>query len=371
MVKWPHQPQEDEQLGRVKGFWQKFSVFQVPADIVPFRGKAEARILLYLFMRARGFSYHSISQRDVCFVSRIETMAEKTSMTVRSVERGLANLAEQKLIYRANNRTSDRRRGRDGHFLAATVTLLNSHTGEILQTCPNNYALCLKNNVKPYLTIPSIALDEIFGMKKSSLVAVYLTTFLFASRFASETFSVYKQSLREASQMGRNAFNSAFKKLQQKNLLNYSRGILTIHDPATQKPVERWKKEPPWIQHDNAHYKILDHSTVTPEQWKSVMEDQKVLGHELQWLNAAMEGWSQKRECPMCHECFFCVDIHKARAICFRSTKENAKGGCGLNVSLAKLVKLLCFPDDKYLKTNTLQFIKDFIENEERKKYEP
>jgi hypothetical protein len=237
---------EEEQVGRTKGFWQRFSVFQIP-DLIKFKGKAEARILLYLYRAARGYCYYAQSEKDLSFPIRVETIAENTGISVASVKRALRNLEKLRYLKKENNKcldkaakdydsSADRRRGKKGKFGAGKITLLNPETGEVLQTRPGQYAICQDGGLKPYLTIPSDALKEgeIQKMKNAEL-AVYLTALRFTSLAQSEEVVVSKKQLRKISGLGKHAFNRGFKKLKSSKLISYSQGILTVNDPKTLK----------------------------------------------------------------------------------------------------------------------------------------
>lgn len=277
-------------------------------------------LALLLYRQGAGVSYGSIeSGLDVSFKARVDTKAEASHLSPRSVKGAFRRLERDGFLVRRNQKSES------GRFKAARVYLLNPQTKERLLTRPGEYGL-LSSNANDehfhFITVPRASLDAINGMKHASSKAVYLSALCLASKAMEECVLVRRSLWQELSQLGRNAFSRGLRYCTGKKLFSYKKGVLTLHDPLTGKPTERWRSERVRIQHENTVWRF-DLNEVTPEQWRAVVE------RLLKQAIPAADKWTLSKEipCPHCGKAgAFSVNFSVAGYIC-HGCKEKGRLG--------------------------------------------
>jgi hypothetical protein len=315
---------KQEQQGKRPGIWVGYSRFEVPSFITEYGGQAEAHVLLLLYRRAAGTSYNSMTAADLTFTVRQDTLALNTGLTTRSVRNALVQLGKDKHIVRTRRKRSNKT------YLASRVTLLDGD-GQPLQTSPQHYGVCRENKVKPFITMPKVCLEALHGMTPSQK-GVYIAAHALASREKRESVYVAKEEWQILSGLAENAFNRGVKQCKSKGLLSYSSGVLTINDPQTRKPTQRWQHNRERIEHVNPEW-AFDLNDVTAEEWQYVVES--LLGRKLETDSS---GWTLRTACPFCaYKEKFHVNFSKAA---YRCHSCDAKGRLGWLVGLVKNVNM-------------------------------
>lgn len=230
------------------------------------------------------------------------------------------------------------------------MCLLNPETGEVLQTDPGQYGLLSSNSSDErfsFITIPKSSLDAINRMELACEKSVYIAALALVSKARNEVVAVDRQLWQQLAHLGRNAFGRGFKRCKNKKLFSYKRGILTLHDPLTGAPSERWRSPQVWIDHDNPKWKY-DLNKITPEQWHAVVE--KLLHQTF----PDVDGWTPTEKevhCPFCKQYGeFSVNFNVSGYRCH---------GCGEKGRLGQLVKQVRGTNMDAAK----QFIQETIEN--------
>jgi hypothetical protein len=312
---------EKKQESNLSGLWKGHSVFQADARVLGYGGEPAAVIALNLYQRASGMSYNCVKVTDVCVKVLNETLCERTGLSTRTVERGIKRLNADGHF--KSTRTRNKRTGRRG---ASAHTPLHPETREPLKTSPANFGLCAVNGLKPYITMTREALAQVNLMTKASHKAVYVAAFQISGLLLSTSFKMDKDFWRHAAHVGKNAFADGVKYCANKKLLSYKRGVLTLHDPLTGQPSERWKHEHGRIEHDNPKWKN-NLNDVTEDQWKIIIS--KLLPGK-EFITDA-DGWSCTTRgvvCPFCKTPrSFRVNFKRSQYQCFNDAcGENSKG---------------------------------------------
>lgn len=221
---------------------------------------------------------------------------------------------------------------------------------------PGEYGLLSSNSNDPhfsFITIPRASLDKIDFMKHAAEKSVYIAALALASKAMHEVIHVDRSLWQELSHLGRNAFSEGVKCCKTKKLFSYSKKILTLFDPLTGKPTERWRSPREWIDHENPTWKF-DLRKITPEQWHVIAEK---LFHQ---TFPDVDGWTpttKELRCPFCkqHDTF-AVNFHLSRYKCHNDDCLGQKG------MLGQLVKQVRGTNMDAAK----KFISETIEEKER-----
>ena len=281
--------------GKPSGIFSGFSTFQCPVTLLQYAGNPAVHLALLLYVQGAGTSYRSSETgADVSFLATIKRKAEVSGLSPRAVRSGFHRLEKDGYISLRMNRKTDA-----GRFRARRVFLLNPETGERLSTDPGSYGLLSSNASDEYfsfITVPRASLEAIHIMKHASEKAVYLAALCLVSKACDEVVFVERLLWRQLSHLGKNAFDRGVRYCISRKFLSYRKHVLTVNDPQTGKPTERWKNAGVRIEHENTHWKF-DLNTVTPEEWQTVVE--KLL-HE----SFAGDGWRHGKDiaCPFCGE---------------------------------------------------------------------
>jgi hypothetical protein len=302
--------------GKPDGIWIRYSNFEVPEYVTWYAGQAPGHILLVLYHRAES---HGLSDH-ISLKVKENSVAEETGLKPRTVRHAFAQLKRDQRIRREARHDKS-----DGTFLASAVTLLND-SGEPL-TRPQKWGVCRSNEIRPFITFPVACLDEINDMALASQKATYISALALVSQQKQESVYVQKDKWQELSGLGRNAFNSGVAFCKRKKLLSYSGEVLTVFDPKTHKPNERWKHPRKWIDHVDTKWKY-DLNDVPAERWQNFLEN--MLGRKFE---VGADGWTLRSECPFCRE-------HKQR---FRMNFQQSqfKCDCGQRGRLGQLIERL------------------------------
>ena len=235
-------------------------------------------------------------RRGKCFfLGKGRKIAEVSHLPERSVKFAFKQLVEHHVIERKPGRRNDA-----GKFGAGRVHLINPQTGKRLSTDPGRYGLLSSNVTDDYfsfITVPRPSLEEIHTMKHASEKAVYLAALCLVSKAMDECVFVDRSLWQELAHLGKNAFNRGVRYCIGRKLLSYRKHVLTLHDPQTGKPTERWKNKGVRVEHENAHWKY-DLDKFSSEEWRIVLE--KLLHESI----TSFDGWRtlQKIRCPFCGE---------------------------------------------------------------------
>ncbi len=282
--------------GKPSGIWTGFSTFQSPVTLLQYAGNPAMHLALLLYVQGAGVSYRSSETgADVSFLATIKRKAEVSGLSPRAVRSGFKRLEKDGSISLRMSGKTDA-----GRFRARRVFLLNPQTGERLSTDPGHYGLLSSNASDEhfhFVTVPRVALEAIHTMKHASEKAVYLAALCLVSKARDESVFVERSLWRQLSYLGENAFNRGVRYCIGRKLLSYRKHILTVNDPQTSKPTERWKNKGVRIDHENTHWKF-DLNTVTPEEWHGVV--QKAMQQTISFF----DGWRTVKElgCPYCGE---------------------------------------------------------------------
>jgi hypothetical protein len=283
---------QDEQNQTIN-FWKNHSVFQLPARVVSFKGAAESLILLYCYKLANAVHSHCPEEVRIELTIREETLVEKTGLSRAAVTRAIRTLEVAECI-----KVIRKRDPATGRVRTSVYLLLHSTTKEPLRAFPKQFGVCHSNSEsRPYLTVPQESREIINRMRPAGR-AVYLSGLLVGSRSMRTSLHIVRSFWQETSLLGVNAFGRGLKECKKRALLSYKRGVLTLNDPVTGKPSERYKYECR-IEHEKPEWRF-DLDSVTAVQWQHVLE--KILpGTALGGHN----GWTRTSLhvlCPFCHE---------------------------------------------------------------------
>ena len=149
-----------------------------------------------------------------------------------------------------------------------------------------------------YITVPLPGLEAIHKMKHACEKATYIAALAFASRDVHEHVSVEPELWREVAHLSRSGLYRGLRYCENQRLLSYRKNALTLFDPLTKKPVERWRHPSPWVAHENSTVQ-LDFKHVPPNHWRLIVED--LFGESFPEANAS--GWTRMSEeipCPFC-----------------------------------------------------------------------
>ena len=335
-AKYAARVEAENQSGKPTGIWVGYSKFEIPEYVIQYEGQGVAHVLCLLFHRASGKSYHSTSEHDLALTVREDSLALKSGLSTRSIERALAQLESDRRIRRV------RRKHPSGRFLASRITLLDD-SAQALQTSPQRYGLCRANDLRPFITMPRACLDVLSGMTPSQK-ATYISALALASREKRESVFVDKPEWFICSRLGENAFGAAVAHCKRRKLLTYSNGVLTLNDPQTGRRTERWKHGAEWVEHIDPEWDF-DLNEVTAEQWHYTLES--LLSRKFE-INP--DGWTLRSECPFCfYKERFHANFTKAA---YRCHSCDAKGRLGQLVARIKNVNM----------TAAKEFIKEHIE---------
>lgn len=323
-VKYAAKVEVENESGKPTGVWIGYSKFEIPEFVLRYYGEAPAHVLCLLYHRASGKSYHSTSEHDLSLSVREDTLASKSGLSTRSIERAFKQLESEHRIRRV------RRKHPTGRFLASRVTLLDG-SGEPLQTSPQHYGLCRVSDLRPFITMPRASLDVLNGMTPSQK-ATYISALALASRQKRESVFVDKQAWFIESGLGENAFGAAVAVCKRRKLLTYSNGVLTLNDPQTGRPTQRWKYGKDWIEHIDPQWEF-DLNEVTEEQWHYTLES--LLSRKFE---TAADGWTLRTQCPFCfYKERFHANFTKAA---YRCHSCDAKGRLGQLVARVKNISM-------------------------------
>lgn len=286
--------------GRPSGIWTGFSRFQSPVEVLEYAGEPAAHLLLYLYSLGAGVSKRASYDADVRFSRLVETLARGTGLSARKrarkVERALERLKNDHRIEYRQERKSD------GSYGAGRIYLLEPSTGRRLPAT-GRYGLLSGEPYEPtgpfdYITVTRHSLEAIHKMKRACEKATYIAALAFVSRDVHENVSVEPQLWWEVAHLSRSSFYRGLRYCECQQLLSYKKNALTLFDPLTKKPVERWRHPSPWVVHENSTVQ-LDFKTVLPEHWRFIVED--LFGESFPEANAS--GWTRMSEeipCPFC-----------------------------------------------------------------------
>jgi hypothetical protein len=219
------------------GLWIGHSRFQCPSFVLEYAGRPPARLTLDLYDRAQGHSYSSADEFTLSFKVRLATVQEKTGMTAEQVKRSAMVLERDGRIYRKQVKS-----GKTGKFLSNLVTPLNPRTGRAWSTSPGKPGLLSENHFSEYITVPQDTIPAVKRISRHGL-AVLLAALEAISKAdtGTESTEITRQELRKSSCLGRDAFRKGLKECLSQGFLSFKSKVLTVHDPQTRKPTERWK----------------------------------------------------------------------------------------------------------------------------------
>jgi len=292
-----------------ENFWFGHSRFQIPVRILSYRGRAESRVLAYLYERAGQVSFYSETTVMIEVKVKEEKIAELTGLSPWTVSAAINGLEVDGAI-----RVSRHRDSVTGQVKTSVYIPLHSQTQQPLLSTPRIYGLCHENRDLPYITCTREARRE-FAFMSSVGVQIYLAALALASKRVLMSFAVDRDEWRAESALGRKAFTAGVKECAKRKLLSYSRNTLTLHDPRTGKPSVRGKASR--IDHDNPTWEF-DFNSVQPDEWRLVLK--KLLPR----FEAAegSDGWTHtdlSTLCPFCHkERGFRVNFKDAKFQCFK-----------------------------------------------------
>lgn len=336
---------------RPTGIWTGHSTFQIPLRLLEYAGQSPVHLALLLYSQGAGVSYRSPDWgNDVSFPSRIASRAKVSGLSARVVRSAFKRLETDGYISMRSNGNTDA-----GRYRARKIFLLDPQTGERLTTNPGIYGLFSSNATDEhfhFITVPRTSLEAVNAMEHASAKSAYLVALCFVSKAMDECVAVNRSLWQRLSHLGRNAFGRGLRYCIRKGLLSYRRGVLTVNDPATGKPTERWKHPRVRIEHENPVWKF-DLNTVKPEKWRIVVEE---------LLHASFpetDGWTHSTKdvgCPFCGEFGkFNVNFSESRYKCHAS-------GCRESGRLGQLVQRVHRTTMDAAKT----FIQEKIREEER-----
>jgi hypothetical protein len=316
--------QDNEEQIKTEAFWPNHSIFQVPARVVAFRGRAESLVMLYLYDRANAVHIFCKDEVVIEIKVREETIAERTGLGRPAVSQAIRTLEASDCI-----RVKRTRDAITGRVRVSVYLLLHSQTKEPLKAFPQQFGVCHSNfEAKPYITLPKDARKIINEMLPAGR-AVYITAMLLASRSVRMTLGIARCFFQDESLLGKNAFNRGLRECEKRGLFSYRRQILVLNDPRTGKPSERSKYAGRTEHTDPAWQFDLD--TVKPEHWQSILE--KILHTE---LIVGSDGWTKtnlQSLCPFCKEArCFAVNFAASQFKCHAPA-------CGEKGRLAQLVR--------------------------------
>lgn len=291
---------------------------QVPISLLRYAGSPPAHLALHLYAQGAGVSYRADETgADVCFRVRVKTKRKATNLTLRST---FSRLETDGYIQRKRERIAS------GRHRASRIYLLDPLTGDRLKTHPNSYGLLSENaqdECFSFITLPRDCLKAIDEMECASEKALFLAALCLVSKARDECVEVARALWRALAHVSKNSFTSALRSLTNKKLLSYRRGVLTLHDPLTGKPVERWRYPRKLVNHENAQW-AFDLNKVTAEEWHAVLE------RALRVPIPFFDGWHTVKElgCPFCGECGkFSLSFESAGFKCHAACKEHGKLG--------------------------------------------
>jgi len=305
-----------KQKEKEEGFWTGHSLFQIPARILEYRGKAESLVLAYLYEKANGISFYSASAVVIEVHTSERTIAARTGLGKNAVSYAIVSLEADQAI-----RVSRRRDPKTKQIRLNVYLLLHSETKDPLVSAPGEFGVCKHNYERPYITAPKETRTHLQQMKPGSR-AVYLSALALASERLSTSFGILRNDWKSASRLGRNSFDRGVTDCVRRKLLTYKRRVLALMDPVTGAPTQRSAHE--FVKHDNPRWKF-DLNSVTSEQWRQIVQEllkcEFVISHS---------GWSWTQRgllCPFCKEekCFT-VSFAKQQYNCFNSECTQRKG---------------------------------------------
>jgi hypothetical protein len=285
-----------ESEGKIHGLWNNFSSFQCPVELVEFAGSPAMHLALLLYQQAAVVSYRAREEnRNVRFKVTIKNRATASGLSPRSVRSAFKVLERDGLIVRKR-----RQKGTDGRFLDTYVDMLDPQTGYALQTFPKVYGLLSSNATNDYfhfITVPKAALTAIKCMTHACEKSVYIAALCLASKAGDECVAVDRALWQQVSHVKRAAFSRGLKYCVNRGLVSYRSGVLTVNDPLTGLPTERWKHPREFIHHENPQWEY-DLDKVTPDEWRIVIPK------AFNGLAPLTDGWHTLKEvgCPFCGE---------------------------------------------------------------------
>ena len=282
------------QSGKPAGVWTRYSKLQAFRSIRSLRGRASVSVYLYILNLASNRSKRSNTVGDLKLRIKVDTIADRTGLTERTVRRALDEL-EGKFIARTAGRRAD------------TIWFLNPDSpGETLQTSPGNWDLLSAQGINSYVVFPKDSLPVIYRLNVTE-TAVYVTVMDLVTVEQDEVLWISRRQLQEQSGLGREGFRSGLDGCKEKHLFRHSKnGVLEVFDPKNHIPSERWRR-PKGFQY--AKYEVqpgdFDLATVSPETRAELVTEHVGLRVE----NPTEQTWFKKLVCPLCNEQNFSISF--------------------------------------------------------------
>jgi hypothetical protein len=306
--------------------------------VVAFKGESESLVLIYFYERAAAVSFYSEKEILIEIKVKVETVAERTGLGVRTVCRSIETLEAAGCIRVVRPRPD----AVTGRRSINVYLLLHGETKEPLMSRPKVYGICHQNFEKPYITVHKEILKTVRQMTKPGR-ACYLAALSVASLKLRTSFGITREQWKTETLLGKNGFNIGVSECKRRKLLTYRRSLLTLNDPVTGKPSERVGGR---VEHENPRWKF-DLNKVSAETWRATV--QRLV--KLPFIVGAT-GWThatRETHCPFCREVrSFRVNFSTAEFQCY---------ACERHGRLGKLVQ-------KLLGTASMDKTKDFIQEQ-------
>jgi hypothetical protein len=283
---------QQEHDGKPSGRWLGHSRFQCPSFVLNFAGGSAARLTIALYQRAQGVSYKAKGKYPLSFKVRSRTIEENTGMSKQQVQYSGLVLERKGHISRKRVRSDN-----TGEFRGNHITLLNPRTGSHWDTAPGKPGLLSENNYDDFMTIPKDALASFRQITRHGL-GVLLAAYEAISKAhgGTESALVGKQELQKVSGLGKDAFRAGVAECVRLRLFSFKGGILTVHDPSTRRPTQRWRNKRATFHQRTKKY-AFDLNDRTADDYRTLLT--KVL--KMDCSDIEEDGdWHRIWPCPLC-----------------------------------------------------------------------
>jgi hypothetical protein len=248
--------------------WKNHYQFEVPAQVLSYKGQAPAHVTMLLYSHADGTYRKSATEYDLVLKVGVEAKAKAGKLSDDSVERSFKRLQQDRIIRRHKQRQSVKY---PGAYSAPRITFLIPGTDRPLQTIPSKEGLLTANGVD-CIVIPAESLQAIkdMGRKNTAAKAVYLSALFLATKGLAETVYVKKEGWQRLSRLERCAFSRGLKYCTRRSLLTYKANVLILNDAHTGKPTEQWEDTGVWDGEPDLNWEV-NFDDISDDQWSQLL----------------------------------------------------------------------------------------------------
>jgi len=291
-------------------------------------GTTPLRVLLRIYAHGSVKAMRGTRNIGITIHTAIGKHAGDLKTSRRSISDAFSQLEKDKFIERLEQGRSETH-DHAGEFRSAHISLLYPGKNWTLRSTVTDQRdafgvpqgiLTANDYAGGIIIVPYDFLKKLNKLPDACSRAALLGALRECTDAGNESVLLSPQQWQEHSHLSRSDLYRGKRVLIDRKLLSYRRGILTMHDPKTLKPTERWKRRDTatyWSPEQTARYEYIVNRTAedTFRVLKAAFPD---MG--LREVESKSYKWIGEKKCPFCHEATLYVHLHKRIFRCVKGS---------------------------------------------------